>query len=54
MIGDYKVTGLDLASGKDMSCETVFRTPGKLRKFFRRIGLDKSTWEYKLVSQRFF
>lgn len=30
-------------------CVMIYRTPGRLRKLLRRIGLDKSTWTFKLV-----
>jgi hypothetical protein len=49
---NYRI-GIDLGMGDDMSCYQIFRTPGKLRRFLRRIHLDRSTWEYKLVSSQF-
>ena len=52
MMGKY-VMGVDLAYGDDYSCYQVWKKPSRLRLFFRRIGLDKSTWERKLVKEWF-
>lgn len=44
------VYGFDPASlNGDRGVTTVWAKPSRLRKLFRRIGLDKSTWEIKLV-----
>lgn len=50
---DFKITGYDEGyEGGDYSVWTVYRRPGKIRKWLREIGLDRSTWQYKLVEMR--
>lgn len=44
--------GVDFASGQDYTCYTYARVPGRLRKLLRRIGLDRSKWEIKIIKQR--
>lgn len=52
LIADPIIVSYDVGSEKgDYSAMIVARTPGKLRKLLRRIGLDKSTWIYKVVDQ---
>lgn len=43
--------GVDIAQGRDHSCWTIMRRPGRLRAFLRRIGVDRSTWEFKIIRQ---
>lgn len=42
----------DGASRSDYSVVTVYKYPGFIRRFLRRIGLDKSYWSYKIISQK--
>lgn len=52
MIGDIHTFGWDIADpGGDRSVMTVGLRPGRLRRFLRWIGLDRSTWEIKILSE---
>lgn len=54
MLRDNYVIGVDMgAPGGDYTATSVFRTPGRLRKLLRRIGLDRSKWQFKLVRSDF-
>lgn len=48
MIRDY-IIGVDIAEGDDRSIVTVWKRPSRFRKWLRRRGWDRSTWEQKLV-----
>lgn len=50
LLRDNYVTGVDMAMGDDFTSYTIARIPGRFRRFLRRIGLDRSKWEYKIVS----
>jgi len=53
LIGNY-VMGYDPGAYEgDYGVVLTWKTPSRLRKFLRRIGLDRSTWQYKLHSQEF-
>lgn len=54
LLRDNYVIGVDMGQpGGDYTATTVFRTPGRLRKLLRRIGLDRSKWEFRLVRSEF-
>lgn len=54
MLRDNYVMGVDIGQpGGDYTNVSVFRTPGRLRKLLRRIGLDRSRWQFKLVRSEF-
>lgn len=38
--------------GGDYTVIQYWKTPGRLRKLLRRIGLDRSMWERKLVKEK--
>jgi len=46
--------GIDPATPQgDYGCVTTWKKVGKFRKLLRRLKLDRSTWEYKIVNQEF-
>ena len=50
MIGDKYHIGVDVGNeGGDKTCVCTIRYAGPFRKWLRKIGLDKSTWEYEIV-----
>lgn len=55
MISDKWIMAVDKAAiGGDRSCRTIFRTPGVIRKLLRKIHLDKSNWEYRVVRMEYW
>ena len=41
--------GVDFGTGRDETCYTIIKRPSRLRKWLRRIGLDWSKWEHKVI-----
>jgi hypothetical protein len=48
---DNLIIGVDIGAGADYSAYTVMKPPSRLRLFMRRIGLDRSTWKFKIIAQ---
>lgn len=49
-LADEYIVAVDMAApGSDYTVRVTYQIPGKIRKFFRRIGLDRSTWERKII-----
>lgn len=53
VLGEYYV-GVDLANGDDHTAYTIAVTPSRLRKFLRRIRVDRSKWNMKIIKQGVF
>lgn len=45
---DPKYISVDMGD-MDYSVVQTYRRPGKIRMLLRKLGIDKSTWEYKLI-----
>lgn len=43
------VISVEPASGTDFGATTYLKNPGRLRRLARKLKLDKSTWEWKVV-----
>lgn len=41
--------GVDFGYGTDETCYTILKRPSRLRKWLRRIRLDWTKWEYKII-----
>lgn len=49
LLRDGTIIGMDFGNGKDYTCISYFKTPGRLRLLLRKIKLDRSRWTMKLV-----
>lgn len=50
LLDDY-VIGIDTSSGKDSTVLTLYRVPGRFRRFLRHLKLDCSTWELEVIQE---
>lgn len=50
MIGDYVDTSIDAGyTGGDYTVIAVLSRPGRLRKLMRKLKIDKSHWDIKVI-----
>lgn len=52
LLRDETVIGVDFGLGKDKAVTVKFKTPGAARRFMRKVRLDRSKWEYKLIDHK--